>query len=246
MKKLLPVVLIILFGCSDSDTLSLSNSGQGGSMARFAVSNNHLYVVTSKKLVPFDISDNWNPQQQSDIFLGNNIETIYPYQHYLFVGSETGMQIYDVSSQQNPKYVSSYQHVRSCDPVVAQGNYAYVTLRTTSICEGTINALEIVDISNIANPKLLTSYSMRSPYGLGIDGSDLFVCEGDHGFVAMDASNPGAVTVKKEFANHNAYDLILNDGLMIVTGEDGIYQYNYDSTDTLTLLSKIRVVRDAI
>lgn len=249
MRTTVLIALIVVFclsACSDSDSLNMDGSGKGGSMSRFAISSSHLYIVTPEKLIPFDIRNAWEPVKQSEIYLGTDIETVFPYEHYLFIGSESGMRIYDIAQPSAPSFVSSYWHVRSCDPVVVQGSYAYVTLRSTTACMGATNALEVIDISDLKNPQLINSYQMPSPHGLGIDGSYLFVCNGDSGFTAFDASDPENITVKKEFDDHHSYDLIMKNGLMIVTGNDGLYQYDYKTADSLIFLSHINVVKDGI
>ena len=37
----------------------------------------------------------------------------------------------------------------SCDPVVVQGDYAFVTLRGGTECQGFSNQLDIIDISTL-------------------------------------------------------------------------------------------------
>ncbi len=251
MKELIKIFLLGLvfavFGCAeDSDSLSLNPSGQGGSMARFAISSDHLYIVNTNKLIPFGLDDPMNPQKENEIFLGQSIETVYPYQHYLFIGSEVGMHVYDIANPSSPQWISTYQHVRACDPVVVQGHYAYVTLRTEVECIGTLNVLEVINIADLRYPFLEKQIDMANPHGLGIDGEDLFVCNGAHGFVSFDAAHPVNLELKKEYPDHDAYDVILRNGLMIVTGKDGIYQYDYSEADTLKYLSKINIKPNAL
>ena len=58
------------------------------------------------------------------------------------------MYIFNVASPENPQFVSVYSHVVSCDPVVAEGNYAYVTLRSGTNCNRGLNVLDVVDIKD--------------------------------------------------------------------------------------------------
>lgn len=240
------ILIIIVVGlsysaCEQSDGSLVSSTGTGGSLARFTIGNDYLYVVSREELKPFDISDPWSPEKQNEIQLGRDIETIFPYQDHLFIGAETGMHIYNIDDPKNPKYISSYAHVRSCDPVVIQGNYAYVTLRANMQCGGALNVLEVIDISNLSTPQNVNTINLQSPYGLGIDGTNLYVCEGKNGIQAFDATDP--VKVKKDtiYKDHHATDVILNNGVMIVTGEEGVYQYDYITDDTLELLSQIKI-----
>ena len=174
--------------------------------------------------------------------LGFGVETIFPYRTNLFIGTQTGMYIYDISQANSPQRVSVYSHILSCDPVVAQGNYAYVTLRSGSTCRNTAaNTLDVIDISNLASPKLLKSYPMKNPRGLGADGNWLFVGEGDYGLKIMDISNPLDVRQVQYFDSTKTYDVIPTQKRLIVTGPNGIYQYSYADINQLRLLSKLPV-----
>ena len=64
---------------------------------------------------------------------------------------------------------TSLWHVTSCDPVVVEGNYADITLRTGNTCETDVNQLDIVDIHALDQPTLIKSHPMYNPHGLGID-----------------------------------------------------------------------------
>ena len=51
-------LLIFCYGCSgDSDNASPSHSGQGGSLARFAISGSNLYVIGESSLLNYSITD---------------------------------------------------------------------------------------------------------------------------------------------------------------------------------------------
>ena len=119
-------------------TQSVANSGspgQGGSTSRFALSKNFLYAVDYSQLYLFDASQAAAPTQQSKILIngGWNIETIFPYKNTLFIGSSNGMFIFDNTDPANPKQLSAFSHARACDPVVADDEYAYVTLRSVNV-----------------------------------------------------------------------------------------------------------------
>ena len=98
-------------------------------MARFSIVNNYLYTVNNSQLTSFNITTANNPVKTATQTVGWNIETIYPFSNKLFIGSMTGMFIYDISNPATPVAQGQFTHVRSCDPVIADGNYAYVTLR---------------------------------------------------------------------------------------------------------------------
>lgn len=237
-------LLVCLFSCSE-DSLNQSaapgagDSGQGGSLARFTIAGNYLYTVSNQSLTSYDITST-TPQKLSETTIGNNIETIFPYQDKLFIGSQTGMYIYSRMNPAQPSFISLYEHIQSCDPVVAQGNYAYVTLRSGTDCRFGSNLLDVIDISNPVSPQIINSYQMLNPHGLGIDGNLLFVCEGANGLKVYDASDPENPTLIQFIEDFQAYDVIPRDGVLIITGADGIFQYQYSQENqSMTYLSQL-------
>ncbi len=220
-----------------------SGSGVGGSMARFTISGNHLYLLDGPDLQTVNVANEKSPVEKTRLGLTWDIETIFPYKSNLFIGSQSGMYILDITSPEAPEKISTYQHIRSCDPVVVDDNYAYVTLRSGTQCQGFTNQLEVIDISNLQSPKLVKVYSMTNPHGLGIDDKTLFICDGDDGLKAYDATDVNAID-KHQLAHYkdiNAVDVIpFNDVLMMI-GEDGIFQYDYSDPKNIRLLSTINL-----
>lgn len=224
------------------------NPGVGGSLSRFATAKNHLYMLTNENLLVFNINNPTGPSEVNRINVGSGSETVFPSGNKLYIGSQTGMQIYDLSSPENPNYNSTYDHVTSCDPVIVDGNYAYVTLRSGNDCRWGNNLLDVVDVSDSYYPYEVASFNMTSPHGLGKDGKHLFVCNGDAGLKVFDASDPENFTGKEvaSFANINAFDVIpvSSKDVLIMIGEDGLYQYDYSDVKNISQLSKINVVAD--
>ncbi len=91
--------------------------------------DDYLYVLSGSDLQLFEIKDPAAPSVWEKIRIGWDIETIFPYQDKLFIGGQEGMYIYDNTDPANPIQISRFSHVKSCDPEVVEGNYAYVTLR---------------------------------------------------------------------------------------------------------------------
>jgi hypothetical protein len=153
------------------------------------------------------------------------------------------MHILDISSPESPVTVSTYEHVRSCDPVVVDDHYAYVTLRSGNTCQGFNNQLEVIDIDNLSAPKLLETYPMTNPHGLGIDNATLFICDGNDGLKAFDASDIHNIdkNMVAHYKNINATDVIPLNNILIMIGEDGLFQYDYSNPKDIKLLSTIAV-----
>ena len=217
--------------------------GKAGSLARFAVDNDQLYTVDDNNMQVFDINQLTDPVSVNNMYVGFMIETIFPYKDKLFIGSQNGMFIYETSNPGSPTHVSSFEHATSCDPVVANDSIAYVTLRSGNTCEGVLNQLDIVDVRDVYSPYLMMSYSMENPHGLGIDGTTLFVCEGEYGLKVFDASNTYAIdqNLIAHFQDVHAYDVIPMNGILMMIGDDGLYQYDYTDLSNIRLLSKLTV-----
>jgi len=107
-----------------SDNVS---SGEGGSLARFKIVDDFLYVVDNFDINVFDVSNLENPEALDDVPVGFGIETIFNRGDYLFLGSTNGMFIYDITSADKPTFVSEFTHATFCDPVVVDDRYAYIT-----------------------------------------------------------------------------------------------------------------------
>jgi hypothetical protein len=154
------------------------------------------------------------------------------------------MVIYDISNPLVPTSRVFFNHARSCDPVIVDDTLAYVTLRSGTTCGGTINCLDVVNVKNLSQPKLLISYPLVNPHGLGKDGDILFVCDGTAGLKIYDAADPKQISshLIYTYPNINAYDVIPLGSVLVMIGDDGLYQYNYSNILNITLLSKISVV----
>lgn len=219
------------------------STGTGGSMARFTLVENYLYTVDFSSLNLFNISNTANPEFEEQIYVSWNIETIFPYGENLFIGSQTGMFIYDVSVPSQPTFISGFQHASACDPVVVEGNYAYVTLRGGNLCGAIESQLDVIDITNIESPVFLKAYSMDEPYGLGISNDVLFVCDGSSGLKIYDATDKLKIDKNHiaTYSDANAFDVIPLGELLILIGTDGLYQYDYSDLENITRLSHIPI-----
>ena len=222
-----------------------TGTGVSGSTARFAIIDERLYAVTQSEMKLFNLKTPSKPTYEGFLNLGFGIETIFPHKDKIFLGTTTGVQIWDNKNPQKPTFLSRLDHARACDPVVVENDIAYVTLRSLnnfSPCGAAFaNQLDVIDVSNLANPKLLKSYQMENPYGLGIDNKKLFICEGKSGLKTFDATNVMNIKQLQHFKDMNAYDVIPLDNTLMLIGKDGLYQYDYSNLNSLKLLSKISV-----
>lgn len=241
--KQLPALLIIGFAlsCEGDSAGELSGAGQGGSMTRFALGANHLYLLDSTTIKVYNVAQGAF-EQIGNVSVGWGMETIFAKGEYLYLGANDAMYIYSIANPAAPDFVFRYQHIVACDPVVVQGNRAYVTMRSGNGCNRGTNALEIIDISNPYYPVLVKNYPMSSPHGLGIDGNLLFLCEGAGGLKVWDVTDERSIALIDHRDDFFAYDVIARNGVATVTGADGIFQFSYAPAEKeIGLLSKIPV-----
>lgn len=232
-------VFVTLASVGNASASAPTKAGIAGSMARFTIMNDYLYTVTESALNVFNISNAANPSFRNKINFGWGIETIFPFGNNLFIGSTTGMFVYGTSNPEAPNQVSNFAHVRSCDPVIADDNFAYVTLRSGNACAGFTNQLDVINIQNIAAPTLVKSYALTNPHGLAKSNNILFVCDGSAGLRVYDASNVNELVLLQSVTGINTYDVIALNNIALVVAKDGLYQYDYTNPSSLQLLSKI-------
>ena len=211
--------------------------GQGGSLARFKIVDDILYAVDSHNINLFDIQNLESPEVLGNVYAGFDIETIFNRNNHLFLGSMSGMYIYDISSPASPQFVSEFQHGTACDPVVVDDQYAYITLRAGNFCGAIDSSLLIVDISDLYNPELIKSYSMDNPYGLGIKEDLLFICDGTSGLKVYNKMDVEELEMIDHFKDINTYDVIPLDERLLMIGDNELFQYNYAESG-LDLISK--------
>jgi hypothetical protein len=245
MKTYIIILLaLITFSCdSNSDSgvsQNATDTGQAGSLARFTTYNDYLYTVDNSTLNVFSLADQSNPVKINDIQIGFNIETLFNYKQYLYIGSQNGMFIYSVQNPEEPQYLSEVQHFTACDPVVANATHAFVTLHADIGCGTNINVLEIYDVNDVVNPIFISSRNLTKPIGLGLYGDYLIVCDDE--VKIFDVSDIENTTLVHSI-NRDAFDVIVNNDTLILIGENGLYQYslNPNSIQNTEELSSINI-----
>jgi hypothetical protein len=231
MKKIrkyfvLLVIPLMLTGCAMSEKNDSGGdvSGKGGSLARFTISGDYLYTVDQSSLHTVSLANAEHPQKVGDKSLGIYTETIYPYQNKLLLGTETGMFVFDLQNPASPQQITYFQHIRSCDPVVAQNGFAYITLNSMNQrCSNGSNELQILDISNLNSPQLVKTMSLTTPLGLDINNDTLYLC--DQGLRVINVADKQNPVEVNHLYDIQAQDVICQQGRIIVIGTDGLHQY---------------------
>lgn len=220
-------------------------TGIAGSTARFGLQQSRLYTVSHDDLKVFNVTKADEPAYVKKVDLNQGgIETLFPYRNNLFIGGQAGMYIYNTSNPDNPQPLGQFVHVRACDPVIADGDYAYVTLKGGSFCGGFSNQLDVVNVKSLTSPKLVKTYPLQSPKGLSKDGSILFICDGTEGLKLFNAADVSNITLIKTISGFEANDVIAYQGYAIVVAKDGIYLIDYHDLVNAKVISKIQVVQN--
>ncbi|MCE1197793.1 MAG: hypothetical protein LWW85_02390 [Marinilabiliales bacterium] len=220
-------------------------AGVGGSMARFGITGNSLLAVDNYCYYNINLSVPTAPRLESQCGLNGVVETMFLYGKNMFLGTTTGMLIYDLTDLNKPVYLTTFWHVTGCDPVVVQNDRAYVTIRGGNSCGSLINRLDVLDVTSLTKPTLFKSYNMDNPYGLGVSDDLLFVCDGTSGLKIYNVADPLTVDshLIAKFPDIKAYDVIPMGKTLLMIGSDGLYQYDYSDLTQIKLISSIKVNR---
>jgi hypothetical protein len=217
--------------CEDasySNPISSDVSGMGGSYAIFVISGSYLYHVRPHQLVAINITDPANPIEKTIMYTNWFIETIHPVGNHLFLGTQMGMEIYDINTPETPEFVSRISHARAFDPVVVADTIAYITLRDSWI--NTLgDVLLSVSIANINIPRNLDTLSISTPYGLAVSDSLVYVAKGNGGYALINATTPSSLTVDTAWTTPAARDFIWTGNDLYFMGMNSLAKY--DVTD---------------
>jgi hypothetical protein len=219
------------------------NNGQGGSLARFTIVGNYLYTVDKENLKVFEIFNPANPVLKSNISVGFEIETIYPFKDKLFIGSTSVVHIFSITDPANPQKLSeaiSPNVIRRCDPVVAKDTVAYATLRANGPCGGTGSILAVYDIKNITTPIQRSFITVSEPYGLGYSGDVLYVCDKVEGLMVYDIAEAYTPIYIKSLKDGAYIDVIPYNNLLICWVSNGMLLYDIADKRNPVLLTQIQ------
>ena len=84
---------------------------------------------------------------------------------------------------------------------------------------------------------------MTQPFGLGIDGDLLFLCDGSAGLQVYDVTLKENINIIASFPNIQTYDVIPADGYLFMIGSDGFYLYDYSDIYNIRQIGHIPVLK---
>jgi hypothetical protein len=227
---------ILLIGCGEEGAGISGGAGQSGSRARFTVMGDNLYTVEGKALSVFNLTNPAKPKlvnkdavtlpdfpEQDPI-----AETIFPLDsNTLIVGASDGAHFYDLSNPTNPDKIGISYEAKGCDPIVANQQYAFVSISSKrDLCTHSQNEIRVLDISNLQNIDQVNSRKLTNPRGLGLRKDQLFVA--DSGLKVYDVSSPNVrLVLEQQFPDVQAIDVITLDSSLLVIGKASFIQYRY-------------------
>ena len=229
------------FALSNSMAETPKSTGTAGSEAMMTLIGDYLYAIPEPhSLAVIDTRDSSRPILTTTISAGFDLETIFPFQDKLLLGSKEGVYVYSLTNKVVPVSIGQFKHGTACDPVIADADYAYVTLHSGTNCGGSANELDVLSAQDITQSSLVKTYPMNGPTGLGKDGSLLFVC--DNPVVKIfDASDPSNLRLQSTLNIKNPFDLIAMNHLLLVIGDGGLYEYDYHDAAHPVLLSHMQI-----
>lgn len=223
-----------------------NSASQSGTVNRINKNGDFIYLISNRNIIVMndnafdtDFSSNRSPI--------DDMETVFPYEDHLFVGSSSSMGVFSLDDPRDPQELYTFVHATSCDPVLPHNDVAYITLRTSPndpVCQGSINTLLVLDIDDLTDPREIRNLDMDSPYGMSIIGNHLFIGEGANGLKIFDITNNRAPEFVSRITNIEAYDIISdpqNSNILFIAGPEGLNQFTIDEDLNLNLESTIEI-----
>ncbi len=221
--------LVLLLSACSKDAAIDSVPGKSGSITRFAVYQNFMYVLNLYEVQTYDISEKEHPVLVHRLPTDYGLETITIYDNTVFLGSTTALYILDISNPAAPIIQSKSNRLSDigfsgCDPVVVKDNFAYSTIKVILNACGNVSAqsaLVVYDISDKSAPAVVGTYPLGIPNGLGYHDNYLFICdEGTDQLRVFDISNPLQLTeMPHPVGITDPYDLIVDGQRLIVSAK---------------------------
>jgi hypothetical protein len=171
------------------------------------------FASGTQGLVTYDVSDATAPVQVSAIDTGGYALAVDLVDDYAYVACETnpghgGLHIIDIGEPANPVQVGAYGLDTTTHDVQVQDDLAYLA---------TESGFEVVDVSDPANPHLISALDLPS-VTVELDGDVAWVTTWTPNVLAIDISDPTAMTLIAAVWDDHAYGLAAAGGNLFVAG----------------------------
>ncbi|MFZ0388998.1 MAG: hypothetical protein WAN36_00955, partial [Calditrichia bacterium] len=155
----------------------------------------------------------------------NGFTDIFVRDDLAYLTNQDGLQIWDVSSVQNPQFSDAIA-IPGYDPnrkITLAGDYAYIAAET--------NGLYIVDVSNPSDISVAAVFHSPDQSGsVSKSGEYVFLSQGESGFSVIDVSDPignGPVSVAGHDSPGLAYESVIEgDYLYLADWSGGVRVFN--------------------
>jgi hypothetical protein len=238
---LIGILLLVVAGCGKSSDASSAN-GSNGSLTRFITVGNYLYTVDNNNLKTYNIANPAQPVFKSTKPVGFAIQTIFPYQDKLFIGSANAMFIYSIANPEQPALLSETVYfVQGRDPIVAFDSVAYSTVQNGRFGTNNQGVLNIFNIKNLSQPQRMGALLMENPYGMGVKDSALYVCDGTAGLKLFNISKPYQPVSRGTFPQTEVfYDVIVQGNTLIAYIKGGVCLIDITNVLNPVLIAKLK------
>lgn len=213
--------------------------GANGSLPRFAIADDKIFIPTESEMFMYSLATLGNPVRALPEYSLYDLKTISVSGKYMFLGTYYYSHLVDITSPLSIQPLLYFDEVYSCSPFAVDDTLIFSTSRTGTFCGSSSNILSVISISDIQNPRLLKEYQMTAPLGFVKEGDILFVCDTYSGLTIYDASDPLTMTIIKTYPEINAHNVLIYNDILVLLSNDGIYQYDYSDLQNITLLSSI-------
>jgi hypothetical protein len=244
MKKLLYMALFCMLGivaCSKKNKESpLMEKPQPGPTSMFALAGTYLYIVEDRSLHIYSTLNPGSPIYMNTINLISkmDIEAVFSDGKYLFLNASSGLLIYSLANPSIPGYIATTTQISSCDRMVTKDSIIFVSVSTGTICNNG-NFVSIFNLLDGKHMQALKFYGFSNPKGMTISGNYLYLCDGAAGLKVLDITDYMQVNVINSLPSLPCTDVTLAGHTLIITGIDGLYQYDCADPLDLKFISKI-------
>jgi len=234
----------VLYG--EYEDANVSYTRTGNPVVDFTLQNNYLITAQSNQVNLYSLSDPTQPALEQTYTSEDDLqlETISTYKaDMLIIGTNQGTFFKDHSVPGELDDVDFSELITSCDAIITQGNYMYVTIRSGQACSSinnssNANKLLVYNTLQASQPVLEKSISINEPYGLDINGDQLFICN-DQGLLEFDITTPSSPVQTGDYSQP-CNNIIATEDPMILTDDTGIRMIEY-ANPGLTELAIIRI-----
>ncbi|MCW5923601.1 MAG: hypothetical protein KIS77_14750 [Saprospiraceae bacterium] len=235
LSQLLIAVMLLAVSCTQDNAEFADATGKSGSITRFAVHNNYMYVLNLNEVQTYSLANADKPVLVHRLPTDYGLETIIVYDNTIFLGSRTSLYILGIDNPAAPVLLSQTSRVealsRGCDPVVVKDNFAYSTIKIiANVCgqAAAQSALLVYDVSDRTTPIQVGIYPLSLPNGLGYKDNYLFVCdEGSDRLEVFDISNPRSLQLTDySVPITDPFDLIVYGEKMLVSTKTDFQIYD--------------------